>query len=93
MAIVPSKGAAGAGTISITHRDRDRLSALVEGYRLQGREDRGTLQRLGEEILFTLVLPSRSDVDAGRISVMDQPESAVRNAGTSAAGGAQRPPG
>lgn len=157
MAIVQSKGTADAGTIYVTHSDRERLSALIEGYRVHGREDPGALQRLedeldravvvdpgevpadvvtldsrvlladldsGEEILFTLVLPSRANADAGRISVlaplgmavlgyragdgiewevpagrrrlrvksvMDQPESAVRNGTTSAgARGASR---
>jgi regulator of nucleoside diphosphate kinase len=103
MAIAQSKGTTDSGTIYITGSDMDRLSALVEGYRLQGREDRDTLQRLGdeldravvvdasevsadvvtldsqvvlvdldsaEEMLFTLVLPSRSNADAGRISVL-----------------------
>jgi regulator of nucleoside diphosphate kinase len=98
MAITTDKG-----TIYITNPDMERLSALVEGYRLQGREDRHTLQRLedeldravvvdpsevsadlvtldsqvllvdldsGEQMLFTLVLPSRSNVEAGRISVL-----------------------
>jgi regulator of nucleoside diphosphate kinase len=103
MAIVQSKGTTDTGTIYITRSDMDRLAALVEGYRLQGREDRSTLQRLedeldravvvdasevsadvvtldsrvllvdldsGEETSFTLVLPSRSNADAGRISVL-----------------------
>jgi regulator of nucleoside diphosphate kinase len=103
MAIVQSKGTTDTGTIYITRSDMDRLSALAEGYRLQGREDRSTLQRLqdeldravvvdasevsadvvtldsrvllvdldsGEETSFTLVLPSRSNADAGRISVL-----------------------
>jgi regulator of nucleoside diphosphate kinase len=91
------------GAIYLTTSDRQRLLALVEGYRLQGREDGSTLERLeeeidravvvdaqeippdvvtldsrvvlsdldtGEQLVFTLVLPSRSNVDAGRISVL-----------------------
>ena len=91
------------GAIYLTTPDRQRLLALVEGYRVQGREDRSTLERLeeeidravvveaheippdvvtldsrvalfdldtGEQLVFTLVLPSRSNVDAGRISVL-----------------------
>ena len=103
MAIIHSKTTADRGTIYITRPDMDRLAALVEGYRLQGREDPRTLQRLedeleravvvhasdvssdvvtldsrlllvdldsGEEMIFTLVLPSRANADAGRISVL-----------------------
>jgi regulator of nucleoside diphosphate kinase len=103
MAIIQSMGATDRGAIYITNSDLDRLSALVEGYRRQGREDRHTLQQLedeldravvvdpsevsadvvtlesqvllidldsAEELMFTLVLPSRSNVEAGRISVL-----------------------
>lgn len=103
MTMVQSNPSKADGTIYITGSDRDQLSALVEGYRLQGREDRDALQRLegeldravvvdaneipadvvtlgsrvflvdldsGEEMLFTPVLPSRANADAGRISVL-----------------------
>ena len=92
-----------AGPIYLTVSDMERLMALVNGYRLQGRED-GNLDLLeeeldralvmdagrrlpsnvvtldsrvlvvdldsGEERLFTLVLPSKANVDEGRISVL-----------------------
>jgi regulator of nucleoside diphosphate kinase len=103
MALIQSETTAQSGAIYVTDSDMDRLLALLEGYRLQGREDRGTLQRLEEELdravvvdageippdvvtldsrvllfdldsreelLFTLVLPSRSNIDEGRISVL-----------------------
>jgi regulator of nucleoside diphosphate kinase len=89
--------------IYMTVADMERLIALVNSYRLQGREDgnldvlEGELDRAlvmdagrglpsgvvtldsrvlvtdlesGEERLFTLVLPSRANVDEGRISVL-----------------------
>jgi regulator of nucleoside diphosphate kinase len=89
--------------IYMTAADMRRLTALVEAYRLQGRED-GNLELLeeeldralvidgergvpsdvvtlesrvlvadvasGEERTFTLVLPSKANVDLGRISVL-----------------------
>ena len=91
------------GTIYMTSSDVDRLWALIAGYRLLGREDRNTLQRLEDELdravvvdarempadvvtldsqvllvdldsrermRFTVVLPSRSNADQGRISVL-----------------------
>jgi regulator of nucleoside diphosphate kinase len=103
MALIQSESAAQRGAIYLTLSDLERLQALVEGYRRQGREDAPTLQRLEdeldravvvdateippdtvtldsrvvlldldskEELLFTLVLPSRSNIDEGRISVL-----------------------
>jgi regulator of nucleoside diphosphate kinase len=103
MALIQSESTTHRGAIYVTISDMGRLLALVEGYRLQGREDRSTLERLedeldravvvdareiqpdvvtldsrvrlvdldsGEELLFTLVLPSRSNIDEGRISVL-----------------------
>jgi regulator of nucleoside diphosphate kinase len=103
MTSVQSHGTHPEGPIYMTISDMDRLKALVNGYRLQGRED-GTLDVLeaeldralvmdagrrlpsdvvtldsrvlvvgldsGEERLFTLVLPSKANVDEGRISVL-----------------------
>ncbi len=48
-----------AGTIYITAPDMDRLSALVEGYRQLGREDRTTLQRLEDELDRAVVVGAR----------------------------------
>jgi regulator of nucleoside diphosphate kinase len=91
------------GPIYMTVSDMERLMALVQGYRQNGREhdnldvledelDRALVmdagRRLpsdvvtldsrvlvvdldsGEERLFTLVLPSRANIDEGRISVL-----------------------
>ena len=91
------------GPIYMTVADMERLMALLQSYRLQGRED-GTLDALegeldralivgagrslpsdvvtldsrvlvvdlqsGEERLFTVVLPSKANIDEGRISVL-----------------------
>jgi regulator of nucleoside diphosphate kinase len=103
MALIHSDAVAPSGAIYVTSSDLHRLQALVEGYRLEGREAASTLQRLedeldrsvvldaseippdavrldsgvvlldldsGEELRFTLVLPSRSNLDEGRISVL-----------------------
>jgi regulator of nucleoside diphosphate kinase len=48
-----------AGTIHITAPDMDRPSALVEGYRQLGREDRTTLQRLEDELDRAVVVAAR----------------------------------
>jgi regulator of nucleoside diphosphate kinase len=103
MAFIPSEATPQKGAIYVTPSDMGRLLALVEGYRLQGREDKRTLERLeeeldravvvdpgeirpdvvtldsrlslvdldsGEQLLFTLVLPSRSNLEKGRISIL-----------------------
>ena len=103
MTSLRSDAARPEGPIYMTVSDMERLMALVEGYRLQGREDanldvlEGELDRAlvmdagrrmpsdvvtldsrvlvwdldsGEERLFTLVLPSKANVDEGRISVL-----------------------
>lgn len=103
MALIQSAPTAPSGAIYVTRSDWQRLQALLEGCRHQGREDLSTLQRLedeldravvldaaeippdavtldsrvvlldldsGEELQFTLVLPSRANLDEGRISVL-----------------------
>ena len=47
------------GTIYITSTDLGRLSALIEGYRLRGREDSNTLQRLEDELERAVVVDAR----------------------------------
>ena len=48
--MLQAKGSLAEGIIYMTAPDRDRLAALVEGYRLQGREDQDVLQRLEDEL-------------------------------------------